>query len=100
MEPFLCHVFAFLSEVVHGLTSCTESDVTEGLCIFSMRLLGEFLDNLSFIFSFPLYCGEYIQCQRQNRSMDMITLNISQGCPIENEVAKGMGEWRGEAGLS
>lgn len=43
VELVLCHVYAFVSEVVHGLTNCTESNVTKGLCIFSLRLSGEFL---------------------------------------------------------
>lgn len=49
------------------------------------------LDNLSFIFSFPFYCGEYIQCQRQNRSMDVITLTFLKAAQQRMRWPKGGG---------
>lgn len=97
LELFLCHVYAFAPEVVHGLTSCTESNVTEGLCIFSVRLLGEFLTwQPEFHILFPTLLWGIHTVSETEQINGYDHSHVSQGCPTENEVAKR----RGEAGLS
>lgn len=97
LELFLCHVYAVVPEVVYGLTSCTESNVKEGLCIFSMRLSGEFLTRQpEFHVLVPTFLWECIQCRRQNRAMDMTTLTFFKAAQQRMRWPKG----GGEAGLS
>lgn len=101
LELFLCHVYAFVSEVVHGLTNCTESNVTEGLCIFSMRLSGEFLTwQPEFHILFPTLLWGIHTVSETEQTNECDHSYVSQGCPTENEVAKRNGGVEGEAGMS